>query len=309
MTLKQMELFLAITDQQSFSRGAEVVSLVQSTASQHMRGLEEELGSRLFDRSKKGVYLTEAGRLFEQHARRICDACFDARLAMRRFLGAEEAILRVGASTIPAACLIPDLLGHFSATWPGVRLELLQGDTRDVLRLLHTDAVELALVGGIEQADQLEFETIGSEQILLVARPGMVPDNLVGIVSLAQLPLVVREPGSGTRQVVDAALLKAGVGLDTLRVLAQLGSSEAVRRAVLSGAGCGFISSLAVERELQDGSLVAVNIPELEIRQLFYLVTRRGTTRSPAAEAFIPLLRHRQVAKQEYADQSARRLR
>ncbi|MGE3550744.1 MAG: LysR family transcriptional regulator, partial [Geobacter sp.] len=109
MTLKQLELFLAITDQRSFSRGAEVVSLVQSTASQHIRSLEEELGSRLFDRSKKGVYLTEAGRLFEQHARRICTDCDDARLAMRRFAGAEEAILRVGASTIPAACLIPDL--------------------------------------------------------------------------------------------------------------------------------------------------------------------------------------------------------
>lgn len=294
MTLKQLELFLAIAAQRSFSRGAELVHLVQSTASQHIRGLEEECGCRLFDRSKNGVQLTAAGRLFEQHARRINDACTDAQLAMRRFLGAEEAILRVGASTIPAACLIPDLLGQFSATWPGVHLELLQGDTREILRLLHADAIELALVGGVEQADQLDFEIISSEQILLVARPGMAPDRLEAAGSLAQLPLIVREPGSGTRQVVDAALLKAGVALADLRVLAQLGSSEAVRRAVLSGAGCGFISSLAVERELQDGTLAVVTLPGLEIRQQFYLVTRRGTTRSPAAEAFIALLRRQQ---------------
>jgi len=291
MTLKQLELFLAITDQRSFSRGAEVVSLVQSTASQHIRSLEEELGSRLFDRSKKGVYLTEAGRLFEQHARRICTDCDDARLAMRRFAGAEEAILRVGASTIPAACLIPDLLGPFTAAWPGVRLELVQGDTREVLRLLQADAMELALVGGRYDAEQIVFEPIANEQILLVASPALQLKRLDHCDDLLQLPLILREPGSGTRQVVDAALVQAGIQLSALRVVAQLGSSEAIRRAVLSGAGCGFVSSLAVERELAAGVLQVVAVPGLTIQQQFYLATRRGKTISPAAAAFIATLR------------------
>jgi DNA-binding transcriptional LysR family regulator len=291
MTLKQLELFLAITDQSSFSRGAELVSLVQSTASQHIRCLEDELGSRLFDRSKKGVYLTEAGRLFENHARRICAACDDVRLAMRRFAGAEEAIVRVGASTIPAACLIPDLLGPFTAAWPGVRLELVQGDTREVLRLLQADAMELALVGGRYEAEQIVFEPIANEQILLVARPGLVTQQLKDSRDLLELPLIQREPGSGTRQVVDAALVQAGITLSALRVVAQLGSSEAVRRAVLSGAGCGFVSSLAVERELAAGALQALTVPGLAIRQQFYLATRRGKTLSPAAAALIATVR------------------
>ena len=291
MTLKQLELFLAITDQRSFSRGAELVSLVQSTASQHIRSLEDELGSRLFDRSKNGVYLTEAGRLLEEHARRICAACDDARLTMRRFAGAEEAILRVGASTIPAACLIPDLLAPFSAAWPGVRLELVQGDTREVLRLLQADAMELALVGGRCEAEQVVFEPIASEEILLVSPPGLLPQWLESSRELQQLPMILREPGSGTRQVVDAALAQAGINLSALRVIAQLGSSEAVRRAVLSGAGCGFVSSLAVERELAAGALQTVSVPGLTIRQQFYLATRRNKTISPAAAAFIATLR------------------
>lgn len=291
MTLKQLELFLAITDQRSFSRGAEVVSLVQSTVSQHIRSLEDELGSRLFDRSKKGVYLTEAGRLLESHARRICAACDDARLAMRRFAGAEEAIVRVGASTIPAACLIPDLLAPFTAAWPGVRLELVQGDTREVLRLLQTDAMELALVGGRYELDQVDFEPIASEEILLVAFPGFQPQQLKDSRDLLELPLIMREPGSGTRQVVDAALVQAGINLSGLRVIAQLGSSEAVRRAVLSGAGCGFVSSLAVERELTAGALQAIPVPGLTIRQQFYLATRRAKTISPAAAAFVATMR------------------
>lgn len=286
MTLKQLELFLAITDQRSFSRGAEVVSLVQSTASQHIRSLEDELGSRLFDRSKYGIQLTEAGRLFERHARRICDACEDAQIAMRRFRGAEEAILRVGASTIPGACLIPDLLGAFTSAWPGVRLELSQADTREVLRLLQSDDVELAVVGGKYDVDRVVFEPIMNEQIMLVAGPGLVPDRLDDSNELLRVPLIQREPGSGTRQVVDAALTEAGVDLRKLRVVAQLGSSEAVRRALLSGAGCGFISSLAVARELQEGRLLAVPVAGLDIRQQFYLATRRAKILSPAAEAF-----------------------
>jgi len=148
MTFKQLEVFLAVADTRSFSKGGEVVSLAQSTASQHIRALEDELQARLFDRSASQVSLTEAGRLFYDHADRICRCCSEAIEAVRRFQGLEQATLRVGASTIPAACLIPDLLGRFTAAWPGVRLELQQGDTREVLRLLQDDLVELAVVGG-----------------------------------------------------------------------------------------------------------------------------------------------------------------
>ncbi|MGE3550739.1 MAG: LysR substrate-binding domain-containing protein, partial [Geobacter sp.] len=244
-----------------------------------------------FDRSKKRVNLTEGCRLIVQHSRRICTDCDDARLAMRRFAGAEEAILRVGASTIPAACLIPDLLGPFTAAWPGVRLELVQGDTREVLRLLQADAMELALVGGRYDAEQIVFEPIANEQILLVASPALQLKRLDHCDDLLQLPLILREPGSGTRQVVDAALVQAGIQLSALRVVAQLGSSEAIRRAVLSGAGCGFVSSLAVERELAAGVLQVAAVPGLTIQQQFYLATRRGKTISPAAAAFIATLR------------------
>lgn len=290
MTLKQLELFLAIADSHSFSRGAAAVSLVQSTASQHVRSLEEELGSKLFDRTRHGVQLTAAGELFAAYARRICLACSDARMAMRRFRGAEEAILRVGASTIPASCQIPDALGHFTAAWPGVRLELAQGDSREVLRLLQAEAVELAVVGGQFAGEGIAYQELGSERIQLIARPGQGLPAIISLAQLQALPLVVREPGSGTRLAVDRALLQAGLEPDSLRAVAQLGSSEAVRRAVLGGAGCAFMSTLAVDLELADRSLVAVDIAGIEIRRSFYLAWRKGRSLSPAALAFMEVL-------------------
>jgi len=291
MTLKQLQVFIAIADTGSFSKGGEAVSLAQSTASQHIRVLEDELGARLFDRSVSRVTLTEAGRLFYEHAARICGQCGEAIVAVRRFQGLEQASLRVGASTIPAACLIPDLLGSFTAAQPGVRLEVVQGDTREVIRLLQDETVELAVVGGRFDADTICYEEVGAERIVLAALPGRFTGPMVTIQQLLEIPLLMREPGSGTRLAVDGALQKGGLDLNSLRVVAQLGSSEALRRAVLSGAGCAFLSSLAVGRELADGTLTVVDIAGIEISRSFYLAWRRGRSLSPAAGVFVEAMR------------------
>ena len=294
MTLKQLEVFLAVADTRSFSKGGEAVSLAQSTASQHIRALEDELNVRLFDRSASQVALTEVGRLFYDHATRICRDCHEATDAVRRFQGLEQATLRVGASTIPAAFLIPDLLGSFSAAWPGVRLELQQGDTREVLRLLQDELVELAVVGGKIDDESLIMQEVMNERIILVCRPGTYPDTLLEHDQLMQLPLVIREAGSGTRTAVDAALQKGGVDPRQLRVVAQLGSSEAVRRAVLSGAGAAFVSTLAVGHELADGTLVELTVSGLEINRSFYLAWRKGKSLSPAAQEFMVIVKQNQ---------------
>lgn len=291
MTLKQLEVFLAVADTRSFSKGGEMVRLAQSTASQHVRALEDELDIRLFERASTHVRLTEVGRLFYEHAARICRQCSDAVEAVRRFQGLEQATLRLGASTIPAACLIPDLLGHFAAAWPGVTLELQQGDSLEVIRLLQDDLVELAIVGVRPDGDVLKFEELLTERIVLVGASRLVTDTEVTIADLQTLPLIQREPGSGTRQAVDTALHKAGIDPRTLRVIAHLGSSEAVRRAVLSGAGYAFLSTLAIGRELAEGTLTKVNVQEFNVERSFYLVWRKGTEFSPAAEAFVSQIR------------------
>lgn len=287
MTLKQLEVFLAVADTRSFSRGGEVVSLVQSTVSQHIRALEDELQARLFDRSATKVSLTEVGRLFYEHAALICRLCGESQVLVKRFQGLEQATLRVGASTIPAACLIPDLLGRFSTAWPGVTLEVLQGDTREVIRMLQDETIEIAVVGGQFESDDICYQQSGIEQIILVARAEQVCEAVVSIQQLQEMPLLLREPGSGTRQATDSALLKAGCAPRTLRVAAQLGSGEALRRAVLGGAGYAFLSTLAVGRELADGTLKEIRVAGLEITRSFYLAWRRSRTLSPAAGAFM----------------------
>ncbi|MBC8018427.1 MAG: LysR family transcriptional regulator, partial [Verrucomicrobia bacterium] len=148
MTLKQLEVFVAVAETHSFSKGAEKSCITQSTASQHIHGLEEELGIRLFDRGRGGALLTEAGKLFFGRAGKILSECDESRSAVRRFLGMEDVVLKVGASNIPGTCLIPAALGRFQAACPRVRLEVAQGDSRSVVQQLAAEDIELGFIGG-----------------------------------------------------------------------------------------------------------------------------------------------------------------
>ncbi|HEX9080580.1 MAG TPA: LysR family transcriptional regulator, partial [Desulfuromonadaceae bacterium] len=173
MTLKQLEVFLAIAETRSFSRGAEESCITQSTASQHIQTLEEELGIRLFDRGRGGALLTEAGKLFFERAKRIRGECEASLAAIRRFRGMEDVVLKVGASNIPGTSLIPAVLGRFLEQCPRVRLEVVQGDSRSVAGQLVAEEIELGFIGGLYEDDQVEYDVMGEDSIVCVASPDL----------------------------------------------------------------------------------------------------------------------------------------
>src|SRR6185369_241414 len=276
MTLKQLEVFLAVAETRSFSKGGEISCITQSTASQHIQSLEEELEIRLFDRGRGGAHLTEAGKLFYERALRIRKECDESLSAVRRFRGMEDVVLRVGASNIPGASLIPVTLGQFLKECPKVRLEVVQGDSRSVVRQLVSEEVELGFIGGRYDEDLVDFEPMGEDAIICVVLPDLVANGKYSLsqAELCKVPLVVREAGSGTQRDVYEAMAGTWIRKDALRIVAELGSNEAVKRAVLDGAGYAFVSSMTVEEELAGGQLVAIRIPNLAITRKFYAARR-----------------------------------
>ena len=288
MTLKQLEVFLAIAETRSFSKGAEESCITQSTASQHIQTLEEELGIRLFDRGRGGALLTEAGKLFLERAKRIRNECEASLSAIRRFRGMEDVVLRVGASNIPGTQLIPAVLGRFLEQCPKVRLEVLQGDSGAVVRQLVAEEIELGFIGGHSDDDRVECEPMGEDSIVCVASPDLVTSGKYSLsqAELCKVPLVVREQGSGTQQAVYEALAGTWIGKEALRIVAELGSDEAVKRAVLNGTGFAFISAMSVAEEIASGRLVSIRIPGVNITRSFYAARRAGRDLSPAAGAF-----------------------
>ena len=291
MTLRQLEIFLAVADNRSFSKGSEQVSLAQSTASQQIRHLEEQLGVRLFDRTTSQVALTAVGKLVYEHAQTIMQQVQNTHLAIKRFQGIEQAPLLCAASTIPACYLVPGLLQQFKQHFPGIKPQLLQGGSTMVIDAVRSDQAEFGLVGMYQPDPVLSYQAIWTDQIVLVAAPGLIdsPQPITPEV-LSSIPMIIRESGSGTGSAVIHALTEIGMTENSLSVYAKLSSSEAVREAVIAGLGAAFISWLAVKRDCEEGRLVVIPVNGLHIQRRFYLVTRYDRSLSPAAQQFIELM-------------------
>ena len=288
MNLKQLEVFLAVAESGSFSRGAEATFITQSTVSQHISALEQELGIRLLDRTAKGAMPTEGGKILLMHARRIITEMRGIPPAINRFKGLEDVSLTVGASNIPGDYMIPEALPNLLKRFPRLAITVLQGDSRDVLEKIVREKVEIGVVGSRFADDAFTFAPLGRDRIILVAGQGHPWYGRVSIThkDLRGEPIISREQGSGTGKTVREALSAIGIDPESLNVRVNLGSNEGVKQAVTQGVGISFLSELSVRRELGRGELAELQIPGLEISRQFYLARRAGREPSPAANAF-----------------------
>ncbi len=311
MNLRQLELFVAVVEAGSFSRGAEAASLTQSTVSQHIAALESELELRLLDRTGQGVLLTHAGELFLRHARQVLNESAALRIAMAGFRGLQQADLSVGASNIPSNYLVPAILPRLAAEQPGIVLTLQTGDSRAMLDLLLADGVELAVVGSHSDERGLDFLPLTDDLLVLAVSPQHPWSDLgsqgaaITLDDLATLSLVVRESGSGSDQALQQALRRAGFDPKRLKVAVRLGSNEAVRQAVLNGFSAAFLSEISIRQELRRGELVRVPVQAFAVTRKFWLVTRSKRSASPAARVFAELMQ-RSCADTEGGQQNSR---
>lgn len=288
MILRQLEVFLAVIDSGSFSAGARNANTTQSTVSQHIAALEEEFSVRLMERSRNGVNLTEAGKIFNKHARRILGETRSINEAMRRYRGIEDATLRIAASSIPGTYLVPQVVAELCGKFTRLSVKLVQGDSREVIEAVINQGVEVAVVGHRFEERSLTYAPFGTDKIFLVvprehpwvSRPSVSVDELV------DAPFVVRESGSGTAKTVVEALVQAGIDVSRHRIRLSVGSNDAVKAAVIAGVGISFLSEIAVRSEVERGVLAVVPVDGLQIIRKFFLVRRTNRELSPAASAF-----------------------
>ncbi|MGH7319915.1 MAG: selenium metabolism-associated LysR family transcriptional regulator [Candidatus Rokuibacteriota bacterium] len=292
MDIRQLEVFAQVVETRSFSRAAEALRLTQSTVSEHVRLLEDEVGTRLFDRLGRETVPTRAGEVLYGYAQRILTLRSEARQALDQFLGRVAGILRVGASTIPGEYVLPPLIGRFREKFPQVSLALEISDSRGTIEAVLDGRVELGVVGARPDQKNLEAVLLMPDELVVVVPPGhsWFGRRDVALEDLALEPLIVREPGSGSREALETALNEAGTGLGGMRVIAEMGSTSAIKQAVKAGVGVSIVSKRAVEEECQHGLLYCVKIKDLSFTRHFYVVTHTGRSRSPLCQAFLDFL-------------------
>nr|WP_317324674.1 selenium metabolism-associated LysR family transcriptional regulator [uncultured Flavonifractor sp.] len=290
MQIKQLEAFLQVARQRSFSKAAETLYLTQPTVSAHVAALEEELGARLVVRSTRELRLTPAGRVLERYAAEILGLCQRAAQDVRTAASSISGTLVIAASTVPSQYLLPQVLPLLRQRYPEVLFRVRQGDSSQVAQWMGENGAELGLAGAPVQRAGLLCVPFFTER-LVIATPNtpeyralegkMTPDVL------RQAPFLMREPGSGTRRQGERYLKGLGLEQKSLTMAAQLESTESVLQGVKNDLGVAILSECAAREAAEEGKILmfAPDSPLLE-RQ-FYLLYRRSSPLSPAAAMLV----------------------
>jgi DNA-binding transcriptional LysR family regulator len=290
MDLRRLEVFVRVAELGSFSRAAEALFLTQPTVSEHIRGLEDDLGVQLLDRLGRGATPTPAGDLLLGYARRMLALTREARQAIERFQGRMIGELVVGGSTIPGEYLLPALIGQFKAKYPDISISLRVSGSRQVSEWVEEGRVEIGVVGARPVSRALVARELMADTMVVVVpvhHPWAARSGGVSLADMKAEPLILRERGSGSREAFERALGDAGLDLSAFRIAGEMGSTQAVKQAVRAGIGITMISKRAVEDECRARLLVCVTLTDLTVVRSFHLVTHRERTRSPLAQAFL----------------------
>ncbi len=289
MDFPRLTIFQAVARHLSFSKAAEELQLSQPAVSKHIKQLEAELGARLFQRTGRRVELTEAGRLVLDYAQRLSFLSDEMRRALSELEGVQRGYLRLGASSTPGLYLVPDLLARFRREFPGVETTLVISNSADVARRVGMGEIDIGFVGAVPQLPGLLVRNFADDEIVLIVPAGhaltrrrkFAPEFLTPEV------LIVREPGSATRQIAEANLARLGV---SPRQVMEMSGSEAVKRVVAAGLGIAFISRHAIALEVAQKLVEVPDFPQLRFSRPLLLITRKDARPSAAAAAFLELI-------------------
>ena len=263
----RLKVFIAAARTLSFTRAAEQLYISQPAVSKHVGELESRYKVQLFTRRGSHLELTDAGRTMLEAAGRLLDDY--RRLEYEMSLCADQTggELRLGASTTIAQYLLPPILAHFTARFPGVRVSMSSGNSAEVEQALGEHAVDLGLVESLSRRQGLHYTLFRPDELVLVARPETVTPE-----ELPRIPLVLRESGSGTLEVIAAALAARGIRLSQFDVTMRLGSTEGIKAFVRNSDAMAIVSVISVVDELRSGALRIVDIEGLTLSRDFVFV-------------------------------------
>ena len=286
----RMRLLVEIERQGSVSAAAAAIGIGQPSASQHLRLLESAAGQRLVERTGRGSRLTDAGHVLAARAAQALASLEAAEEELGAITGLQTGTIHLGASTAPGVYLLPDTLGCFRRSYPGVTVEVEVAASDEILKRLLAGRVQLALVGATRADDRIELDPFLEDEIVGVAKPGLAPlkKGALAPTRLSEFMLLAREPGSSSQQVIDEELRATGISAAGVW---ELGSSEAIKRAAREGLGLAFLSRYAVAEEVERGDLESFRLAGRPPLVRHFSVARlAGRPLSPAERGFVDTL-------------------
>ena len=294
LDLRKLEVFYWVAELRSFSLAAEHLSLRQPTVSAHIRELEQKLDARLLNRVGGGITLTRLGGVLFKKAKALLSLKRETLAAIDTFQGRVEGELLIGGSNIPGEYILPRKLGLFIQKYPEVKPILRIGDSAEIVQAVLDGDVEMGFVGFNGADRRLSFQNIWKDEMVLAVGKDHPWSRLKGIdlKELHEEGFISREGGSGTLRSFRSLLSRKGGDPEKLlNVTMELGSTAAVKEALVAGLGISILSRTSIQREIQDGFLKEVPIRGLKLERNFYQVFHRHRALSPVSQAFSNFLK------------------
>lgn len=292
MNLQNLRVFLKVADLEHITRASEELGLSQPAVTKTIQSLEGEIGLELVERQGRRIALTHAGRLLQSYARQMFALEREMEEALAALRDVEGGEVTLAANTTTGVYLLPPIVARFRARYPQVALNISILNSHEIVEEILNWNLDVGLVEGdpLHLPPGLKVEVFSFDELVLVVAPSHRWNGLHTLTpqALGDGELLMREQGSGIREVIEQALQEHGV---RVRPLLTLTDNEAIKQMVMNGVGAGIVSYLTVQRELKSGDLVRVSIEGLDMRPQLSLVQRADKQLSRAAQAFYTFLR------------------
>ncbi|HNP18690.1 MAG TPA: LysR substrate-binding domain-containing protein [Fulvivirga sp.] len=286
------EVFLAVASKLSFSKAAQDLFVSQPSISKQIKILEDQIGIALFERKGNSISLTISGKKLLDHLQKakLIQKDIESEFTSTKSNLEIQGDLKIGASTTISLYVIPKILASFHKQFPKANVLLVNRNSENILKALYEYEVDLAIVEDSSGITSVRSSDFMSDEIIAVCskNSSFRTDNLE-LDMLKGRPLALRERGSGTLAALASSLKSHGIKLGDLTIIARLGGTEALKNYLLAGEAIGFLSRIAVKREIESGELVEIVIPGLQVRRNFYFVMRKGEESVGLTKNFIKM--------------------
>lgn len=290
MDIKELEAFVYVVENSSFSRAAELLHLTQPTISSHISALERKLGIKLIVRTTKETFPSDAGKLLYGYAKEILRMRESATEALRSFSREMRGTISIAVSTGPSRYHLPHLLRLFRDKYPDITFSIQMEDSPRVAEMVALRSVEMGFCGARAELPKCVYREFARDRMVLITPNtpefARYADGEFPALRITQEPFISREKTSGVYHIASEFLSELGIDAAALRTAVELHSGDEVRRAVSEGLGVSVVDESAAFDDCRSGRLLAFHFPEVAVRRSFYLAVHKNNILSPIAQAF-----------------------
>ncbi|MEN8106647.1 MAG: selenium metabolism-associated LysR family transcriptional regulator [Pseudomonadota bacterium] len=292
MSDRRLQVFHTVARLLSFTKAAESLHMTQPAVTFQVRQLEEQFNTRLFDRTHNRISLTEAGQRVYEFADRIFELYAEMDNAVRDMTGEISGMLVIGASTTIAEYMLPSLLGDFKKKYPDINVHLKVSNSDGIVSMVENNDIDLGVVEAPVMNKNLVVEECRKDRLVAIVPPqhGLASQQTVKMRDLLENAYIAREEGSGTREVIQDYLAGLGMQTSDVHISMELGSPEAIKGAVEAGMGVAIVSEVTIHKELQLGTLVALEL-DPSIERPFSFVHQKQKFRQRAMDELLSFAR------------------